>query len=52
MSLDDARLELLGAWTLVTYEDREDPSEEWTYPFGPKPRGLVIYHPSGIVSVT
>ncbi len=51
MSLDEARRELLGAWRLVSYEDREDPDGEWNNPFGPNPKGLVIYHPSGVLAV-
>ena len=41
---------LLGAWTLLSYEDREDGEGVWTRPYG-EARGLVVYDPSGALAV-
>jgi len=41
---------LLGAWTLLSYEDREDGEGAWTRPYG-EAGGLVVYHPSGALAV-
>jgi hypothetical protein len=40
---------LVGVWSLVSYTDEQEGRED-THPFGPEPRGLLIYTPDGIVS--
>jgi hypothetical protein len=40
---------LVGVWRLVSYEDRDSENEPWTQPFGREPRGVGIYHRSGLL---
>jgi Lipocalin-like domain len=40
---------LLGVWSLVNYTDEQSGSED-TLPFGPDPRGFLIYTADGFVS--
>jgi hypothetical protein len=42
---------LAGVWELVAMEDRESEDEPWTQTFGEDPRGVVVYHPTGFLSV-
>jgi hypothetical protein len=46
-----ARDALVGVWRLVSYEDRDSENEPWTQPFGPEPRGVGVYHDSGLLSM-
>jgi hypothetical protein len=48
---ETARGLLLGAWHVVAFEDRAHASEEWNQTYGPGASGVIIYDPSGIVSV-
>jgi hypothetical protein len=41
---------LVGTWRVVRFVDT-DPSGNVTYPFGEKPRGYVVYDPTGHLSV-
>src|SRR5256885_1465504 len=50
MVTDDARAALCGAWRLVPFEDRPDVDSSWVS-YGTDPRGLIIYDPSGVISV-
>jgi hypothetical protein len=42
---------IVGLWTLVAYEDRDREDMPWTSTFGIDPRGLVLYHSSGLLWV-
>ena len=48
---DAARDAIVGLWRLVSYEDRENATHAWTQTGGEQPRGLAVYHSSGILSV-
>ena len=48
-SLSDARKLFVGVWTLESFTERSDASEEF-YPLGEKPVGLLIYTADGFVS--
>jgi hypothetical protein len=41
---------LVGTWRVVRFVDA-DPSGKVTYPFGEKPRGYIVYDPTGHLSV-
>jgi len=41
---------LVGTWRVVRFVDT-DPSGKVTYPFGEKPRGYIVYDPTGHLSV-
>ena len=41
--------QLTGVWTLVSYAQQQ-PGNEDTHPFGPKPEGFLIYTSDGFVS--
>ena len=51
MALDAARDGIVGAWALFEYEDRETESDPWTPTFGTRPSGIVVYGPTGLLSV-
>ena len=51
MALDAERDGIVGAWTLFEYEDRETESDPWTPTFGAGPSGMVVYGPTGLLSV-
>jgi hypothetical protein len=51
MEIDAARRALVGAWRLLSYADRSAVEEPWAFTFGNDPRGLIVYHGSGLVSV-
>lgn len=51
MALDAVRDGIVGAWTLFGYEDRETESDPWTPTFGKGPSGIVVYGPTGLLSV-
>lgn len=40
---------LLGFWKLLTWEVR-GPGGQVTYPFGPEPRGLLVYGENGLMT--
>jgi hypothetical protein len=42
---------IVGEWTLLAYDDRAREDMPWTSTFGTDPRGLVLYHPSGLLWV-
>jgi hypothetical protein len=42
---------LVGAWRLVTYEDRDSEDDPWTTPFGERPLGIGVYDHTGLVSM-
>ena len=42
---------IVGMWKLISYEDRDSESEPWSLTFGASPRGIVVYHSSGVLSV-
>src|SRR5262249_19583553 len=46
---DDAS-RLIGAWRLVSYEDRSDKGET-LYPYGREPRGILMYDAAGSMSI-
>jgi hypothetical protein len=48
---DAARDAIVGLWQLVSYEDRENQAQAWTQTDGEQPRGLAVYHSSGMLSV-
>ncbi|WP_267929305.1 lipocalin-like domain-containing protein [Paraburkholderia sp. ZP32-5] len=41
---------LIGAWKLVSYEERPVDGSASLYPFGEKPLGLIMYTPDGYMS--
>jgi hypothetical protein len=41
---------IVGTWTVVTYEDRTE-GQPVKYPFGEKPRGLLVYDATGRMSI-
>ncbi len=43
--------ELIGAWRLTAYDDRESVDEAWVETYGPHPLGLLVYDASGSLSV-
>jgi Lipocalin-like domain len=51
MDVLEARAALVGAWRLLSYEDRSTVEGSWTSTFGNDPRGLIVYHDSGLLSV-
>jgi hypothetical protein len=51
MEIIEARTALVGVWRLVSYADRSAVEEPWGFPFGDDPRGLIVYHGSGLVAV-
>ena len=51
MDLAVAREALIGAWRLVAYADRDSVEVPWIETFGTDPQGLIVYHPSGLMSV-
>jgi hypothetical protein len=42
---------LTGVWELIAYEDRDSEDVPWTNTFGDEPRGVVVYDPTGFLSV-
>jgi hypothetical protein len=48
---DAARDAIVGLWRLVAYEDREHDTQAWTRTDGQQPRGVAVYHSSGMLSV-
>jgi len=51
MAPDTAPHPVVGVWRLISYEDRDSESDAWSPTFGANPRGIVVYHPSGVLSV-
>ena len=51
MATEAARDAITGFWNLISYEDRESEAHPWTQTFGTKPRGVGVYHPSGMLSM-
>lgn len=50
MGDDPARAALLGAWRLTEYGDRDAEGDPWLLTFGERPSGLIVYHPTGLLS--
>jgi hypothetical protein len=48
---DAARDAIAGAWKLCEYHDRETESDSWTPTFRQKPTGILVYLPTGLLSV-
>jgi lipocalin-like protein len=44
------REQLIGAWKLVSYEERPVDGSASFYPMGEKPMGLILYTPDGYMS--
>ena len=44
------REKLIGAWQLVSYEERPVDGSESFFPMGPTPMGLIMYTPDGFMS--
>lgn len=44
------RDKLIGAWTLVSYVQQDDPAGPANHPFGTDARGLIMYTPDGYMS--
>jgi hypothetical protein len=51
VDLDAARDAIVGAWRLLEYGDRETESDPWTPTFGKNPSGMLVYLPTGLLSV-
>jgi hypothetical protein len=47
---DDLRANLIGAWTLESYESRSIEGSGVTYPLGRDARGIIMYTPDGYMS--
>jgi Lipocalin-like domain len=41
---------LIGAWSLVSYEERPVDGSPSFFPMGPKPKGIIMYTPDGFMS--
>jgi hypothetical protein len=50
MDVGEARTALVGVWRLLSYADRSAVEEPWEFTFGSDPRGLIVYHESGLMS--
>jgi lipocalin-like protein len=51
MALKAAQHAIVGMWSLFGYEDRETESDPWTPTFGRRPSGILVYVPTGLLSV-
>jgi hypothetical protein len=47
---DDLRANLIGAWTLESYESRSLDGSRVSYPLGPDAQGIIMYTPDGYMS--
>src|ERR1700741_2466911 len=47
---DDLRTNLIGAWTLQSYEAHSIDGSTVTYPLGTHPQGIIMYTPDGYMS--
>lgn len=47
---EDLRSQLIGAWTLVSYESRRTDGTGVLYPLGPDAEGIIMYTPDGFMS--
>ncbi|MFB7834037.1 MULTISPECIES: lipocalin-like domain-containing protein [unclassified Streptomyces] len=45
-------VDVVGAWTLVSYRDVDDTGGTTDGPLGPAPSGLLLYSPTGHMSVS
>ena len=50
MAENNLRDRLIGAWTLVSYEERPVDGSESFYPMSKKPKGIIMYTPDGFRS--
>ena len=46
----DLRVNLIGAWTLESYESRSIDGSSVIYPLGPDAQGIIMYTPDGYMS--
>ena len=51
MDVGEARTALVGVWRSLSYGDRSAVEDSWELTFGDEPRGLIVYHRSGLMSV-
>jgi hypothetical protein len=49
-SADELRANLIGAWTLQSYESSSANGSDVTYPLGVDARGIIMYTPDGYMS--
>jgi hypothetical protein len=47
---EELRANLVGAWTLESYESRSLDGSGVTYPLGPDAQGIIMYTPDGYMS--
>ena len=47
---DELRADLIGAWTLESYESSTIDGSQLTYPLGVDARGIIMYTPDGYMS--
>jgi Lipocalin-like domain len=45
-----ARRALVGAWEVVTFDDRPNEGDDWTATYGRSPTGVIVYDASGTVA--
>jgi Lipocalin-like domain len=50
--VDDLRGQLIGAWRVRSYDDRDSIEKEWVETYGPDVDGLIVYHESGWLTVS
>ncbi len=50
MAEQGLRDRLIGAWKLVSYEDRPVDGSDPVYPMGKNPQGIIMYTPDGFMS--
>jgi len=50
MATESLRERLIGAWTLVSYEERPVDGSPSFYPMGTSPKGIIMYTPDGFMS--
>ena len=49
MATESLRDRLIGAWSLVSYEERPVDGSESFYPMGKTPKGIIMYTPDGFM---
>jgi hypothetical protein len=50
--VEDLRGQLIGAWRVRRYDDRESTEKQWVETYGPDVDGLIVYHESGWLTVS
>lgn len=51
MAREEGRDAIVGLWKLLAYEDRESEAHPWILTFGQSPRGIILYHSTGLLTV-